>query len=121
MEAAAATRGLHGPSKRQPRRRREGSADHPKGSRGNPRTRAQVEKAWQYAFRDRKVKKREMRKAWIRTINAGARAQGVPYNRLVSGMRTASVDLNRKVLADLAISEPLSFLGVLEVVRANDP
>ncbi|EGB09885.1 hypothetical protein AURANDRAFT_8683, partial [Aureococcus anophagefferens] len=77
-----------------------------------------VEKAWQYAYRDRKVKKREMRKSWIRSINASSRAYGVPYNRFIAGMRSADIDLNRKVLADLAVNEPLSFLSVLEVTRA---
>lgn len=80
-----------------------------------------VEKAWQYAYRDRKVKKREMRKSWIRSINASSRAYGVPYNRFIAGMRSADIDLNRKVLADLAANEPLSFLSVLEVTRAADP
>ena len=79
-----------------------------------------VEKAWQYAYRDRKVKKREMRKSWIRSINASSRAYGVPYNRFIAGMRSADIDLNRKVLADLAVNEPLSFLSVLEVTRAAD-
>ena len=80
-----------------------------------------VEKAWQYAFRDRKVKKREMRKGWIRTINAGSREHGVAYNRLICGLRTADIDLNRKVLADLAVSEPRSFAAVVAAVRAHDP
>ena len=80
-----------------------------------------VEKAWQYAFRDRKVKKREMRKSWIRTINAGSREHGVAYNRLICGLRTADIDLNRKVLADLAVSEPRSFAAVVATVRAHDP
>lgn len=62
-----------------------------------------------------------MRRGWIRTINAGAREHGVPYNRLISGMMNADIALNRKVLADLAQTEPLSFLSVLEVTRANDP
>ena len=80
-----------------------------------------VGKAWQYAFRDRKVKKREMRKGWIRAINAGSRAHGVAYNRLICGLRTADIDLNRKVLADLAVSEPRSFAAVVAAVRAHDP
>ena len=80
-----------------------------------------VEKAWQYAFRDRKVKKREMRKSWIRTINAGSREHGVAYNRLICGLRTADIDLNRKVLADLAVSEPHSFAAVVATVRAHAP
>ena len=80
-----------------------------------------VEKAWQYAFRDRKVKKREMRKGWIRAINAGSREHGVAYNRLICGLRTADIDLNRKVLADLAQTEPASFAAVVATVRAHDP
>lgn len=61
-----------------------------------------------------------MRKQWIRSINASSRAHGVPYGRFISGMQSADIELNRKVLADLAITEPLSFLSVLEVTRAND-
>ena len=77
-----------------------------------------VEKAWQYAYRDRKVKKREMRKSWIRSINASSRAYGVPYNRFIAGMRSADIDLNRKVLADLAVNEPAAFAALVEQSRA---
>ena len=76
-----------------------------------------VEKAWQYAFRDRKVKKREMRKSWIRTINAGSREHGVAYNRLICGLRTADIDLNRKVLADLAMNHPEAFKAVVDKIK----
>lgn len=80
-----------------------------------------VEKAWQHAYRDRKVKKRIMRRLWIERINAGARMYGVPYNRFIAGLATANIDLNRKVLADLAATEPYSFRSVVEVTRSKDP
>lgn len=80
-----------------------------------------VEKAWQHAYRDRKVKKRMMRRLWIERINAGTRMYGVPYNRFIAGLATANIDLNRKVLADLAATEPYSFKSVVEVTRSKDP
>src|SRR6478752_10581136 len=65
-----------------------------------------VEKALLYAYRDRKVKKREFRGLWIQRINAGAREHGMSYSQLMGGLKKAGIELNRKVLADLAIREP---------------
>ena len=66
----------------------------------------QVEHSLTYAYRDRKVKKRMFRRLWITRINAGARAHGLSYNQFISGLKAAEVELDRKVLADLAISDP---------------
>src|SRR5437773_12038042 len=69
----------------------------------------QVEKSLVYAYRDRKVKKRDFRGLWIVRINAAARQHGVSYSRLMAGLKKAGVDLDRKVLADLAVRDPAAF------------
>src|SRR5579875_2455975 len=69
----------------------------------------QVEHSLVYAYRDRKVKKRTFRRLWIMRINAGARAHGLSYNQFVAGLKAAGVELDRKVLADLAVSDPEAF------------
>ena len=76
-----------------------------------------VQKAQQNAYRDRRVKKREVRRLWIQQVNAGARAYGVSYSELIHGLKASHIDLNRKVLADMAANEPYSFKSVLDVVR----
>lgn len=78
-----------------------------------------VQKARQYAYRDRKVKRREFRKLWIQRINAGTRMYGVTYSLFINTMARANVQLNRKVLADMAMTEALSFRSVLEVVGST--
>ena len=76
-----------------------------------------VQKAQQNAYRDRRVKKREVRRLWIQQVNAGARAYGVSYSELIHGLKTSHIDLNRKVLADMAANEPYSFKSVVDVVK----
>eukprot|EP01031_Cornospumella_fuschlensis_P035629 gene35629-43214_t len=76
-----------------------------------------VQKAKQYAYRDRKVKKRDMRSLWIMRMNAACRMYSMPYSHLISGMAKTSIALNRKVLSELAVQEPLSFKSVVEVVK----
>ena len=68
-----------------------------------------VEKAGQYAYRDRKVKKRSFRALWIQRINAGVREQGLTYSQFINGIKRAGIDIDRKVLADLALREPAAF------------
>ena len=68
-----------------------------------------VEKAAQYAYRDRKVRKRNFRSLWIQRINAGAREHGLTYGRLIDGLTKANIEVDRKVLSDLAIHEPEAF------------
>ena len=72
-----------------------------------------VEKAGQYAYRDRKVRKRNFRSLWIQRINAGAREHGLTYGRLVDGLTKAGIEVDRKVLSDLAIHEPEAFAGLV--------
>ena len=69
----------------------------------------QVEHSLTYSYRDRKAKKRNFRRLWIMRINAGARANGLSYNQLIAGMRKAEIELDRKVLAELAVSDPQAF------------
>jgi large subunit ribosomal protein L20 len=77
-----------------------------------------VEKAGQYAYRDRKVKKRTFRALWIQRINAAARANGTTYGQLIDGLKKAGIDLDRKVLADIAVREPQTFQGLVEAATA---
>jgi large subunit ribosomal protein L20 len=96
------------------RRRRQKVLKLAKGFRGGRsklyRTAADaVDKALMYAYRDRKVKKREFRKLWIVRINAAARLNNISYSKLMHGLKLANIELDRKVLADLAISDPPSF------------
>ena len=76
-----------------------------------------VEKGMQYAYRDRRVKKREFRKLWILRINAGAREHGLSYSQFMGGLKKSNIDLNRKVLADLAMNHPEAFKAVVEKVK----
>ncbi|GAB3635903.1 50S ribosomal protein L20 [Hymenobacter arcticus] len=76
-----------------------------------------VEKGLLYAYRDRKVKKREFRSLWIQRINAGAREHGLSYSQLMGGLKKAGIELNRKVLADLALNHPAAFAGIVEKAK----
>jgi large subunit ribosomal protein L20 len=77
--------------------------------KGYRQARSTVEKGLTYAYRDRKVRKRDFRGLWIVRINAAARTHGVTYSRLMSGLKKAGIDLDRKVLADLAVRDPAAF------------
>ena len=72
-----------------------------------------------YSFRDRRARKRDMRRLWIARINAAARQGGLPYNRFMHGLRQAGVEIDRKVLADLAVRDSGSFARLVEVAREN--
>ncbi len=80
-----------------------------------------VEKAGQYAYRDRKARKRNFRRLWITRINAGARELGLTYGRFVEGLSKAGIAVDRKVLADLAVKEPESFKALAEKAKAALP
>lgn len=77
-----------------------------------------VEKAGQYAYRDRKARKRNFRALWIQRINAGAREHGLTYGRFINGLGKAGVEVDRKMLADLAVREPGAFRTLVEQARA---
>lgn len=76
-----------------------------------------VEKGLTYAYRDRKAKKREFRKLWIQRINAGAREHGMSYSQFMGKLKDAKIDLNRKVLADLAMNHPEAFKAVVDKLK----
>ena len=76
-----------------------------------------VEKALSYAYRDRKVKKRKFRELWIQRINAGAREHGLSYSQFMGMLKKHNIDLNRKVLADLAMNQPEVFKSIVEKVK----
>lgn len=77
-----------------------------------------VIKAGQYAYRDRRVKRRNFRTLWIVRINAGVRQQGMTYSRFMNGLKRASIDLDRKVLADLAIFDQVAFQQLIDLSKA---
>jgi len=89
------------------------------GSRANVLTVAKhtIEKGLQYAYRDRKTKKRNFRALWIQRINAGARIHGMSYSQLMGKLHDKGIELNRKVLADLAMNHPDSFKAVVDSVK----
>lgn len=77
-----------------------------------------VEKALRYAYRDRRNKKRDFRALWIQRINAAVRPHGIVYSRFINGLKLAQIDLDRKVLSDLAIKEPETFAKIVEKAKA---
>ena len=80
-----------------------------------------VEKAMQYAYRDRKNRKREFRALWIQRINAAVREHGLTYSRFISALTTAGIEVDRKVLSDLAIHEPAAFAAIVEQAKGHLP
>ncbi len=78
---------------------------------------AAVEKAGKYAYRDRKVKKRNFRALWIQRINAAVRAEGLTYSRFIDGLIKAGIELDRKVMAELAMNQPEAFKGLIDKAR----
>lgn len=77
----------------------------------------QVMHSLQYAYRDRRARKRDFRRLWITRINAAARMNGLSYNRFIRGLKMADVEVNRKVLADIAVSDPASFSQLAQIAR----
>ena len=77
-----------------------------------------VEKALQYTYRDRKAKKRSFRSLWIQRINASARLNDMTYSRFMSGLEKAGIELDRKVLADIALKEPANFAKLVEAAKS---
>ena len=78
-----------------------------------------MEKAMQYAYRDRKAKKREFRSLWIQRINAGVRTQGLTYSRFINGLAKSKINLDRKVLAELAYNNPEAFKRIVKKVQSS--
>ena len=78
-----------------------------------------VERGWRYAYRDRRVRKRNFRQLWIVRINAGARLHDLSYSRFMAGLKKAGVEVNRKMLADLAVRDPVAFEALAEVAKKS--
>ena len=78
-----------------------------------------VEKGWKYAYRDRKQRKREFRVLWIARINAAAREHGLSYSRFMHGLKEAGVEVDRKVIAELAISDPQAFGALADMAKSK--
>jgi large subunit ribosomal protein L20 len=100
--------------------------DQAKGYRGQRsrmyrKAKEQVTHSLVYAYRDRKKRKGDFRQLWITRINAAARAEGLTYNRFIQGLRLAEVEVDRKVLADLAVNDPAAFKTLVETARAALP
>lgn len=74
-----------------------------------------------YSFRDRRAKKGDFRKLWIQRINAAARAEGMTYNRFISGLKNAGVEVDRKMLAEMAVNDSASFAALVKIAKENQP
>ncbi len=105
------------------RKKRREVLDEAKGYFGSGhvsyrKAKEQLLKSDVYAYRDRKARKRVFRRLWILRINAAARAEGLSYNQFVAGLKKAEIDLDRKVLADLAVNDPPAFAKIAEQAKA---
>ena len=78
-----------------------------------------VEKGWRYAYRDRKQRKRTFRALWITRINAAARENGLSYSRLINGLKHANVEVDRKILAQLAVTDPQAFGALADLAKSQ--
>lgn len=72
-----------------------------------------------YSYRDRRAKKRQFRRLWITRINAGARQNGLSYNALMNGLKAADIEINRKILSDMAINDPAAFSALTEIAKSK--
>jgi large subunit ribosomal protein L20 len=78
-----------------------------------------VERGWVYSYRDRKNRKRDFRRLWITRINAAVREHGLSYSRFINGLKLSGIEVNRKVLADLAVREPAAFEALVKQAKAQ--
>ena len=107
-----------------PRAKHKNILEQAKGYRGRRKNvyrvaKQAVMKAGQYAYRDLRTRKRVFRALWIARINAGARSHGVTYSRFIAGLKKASIELDRKVLSDMAINDPAAFGAIVAKVKAQ--
>lgn len=106
----------------QARRRRKKILRHAKGYVGGRRrlygiAKDTVERAWQFAYRDRRQRKRDFRRLWITRINAASRQHGLSYSKFIGGLNKAGVELNRKVMAEMAVFDPEGFETLVDIAR----
>lgn len=115
------TRARSGAAHRKKVRQVLGRAKGYYGARGKhfKAAREQVAHSLAYSYRDRRTRKRDFRRLWITRINAAARAHGLSYNRFIAGLRSAEVDVDRKVLADLAVRDPEAFGALVETAKSG--
>ena len=105
------------------RARRKKILTRAKGFRGRSNNnfrlaKQRAEKAMQYAYRDRRVRKRNFRSLWIQRINAGARAHGLNYSQFINGLKKSSIQIDRKILAELAVNQPEIFKTLIEKAQS---
>ena len=114
-------RSRSGPASRERRRRvlKETKGYYGGKSRLFRTAKEQLDRSLAYAYRDRRQRKRLFRRLWIARINAATREHGLSYSRFINGLHTANVDINRKVLAELAVNEPQAFATLCEVAKAH--
>ena len=108
------------------RKKRRAVLERAKGYRGEKhssykRAKEQLLKSGTYAYRDRKNRKREFRSLWIQRINAAARANGMTYNRFIQGLKAAGVEVDRRMLAELAVNDAAAFTALVGTARAALP
>ena len=77
--------------------------------------------SYTYAYRDRRARKGDFRKLWIQRINAACRAEGMTYNRFINGLKNAGVEVDRKILAELAVNDSVAFAALVQVAKENQP
>ncbi len=104
------------------RRRHKRLLKHAKGNRGARsklfrKARETVERGWNFAYRDRRARKRDFRRLWIMRINAAARLHGLSYSRFIAGLKRADIALDRKVLADVAVHDPEAFAKIAALAK----
>ena len=90
-------------------------------SRSRRAANEQVMHSLQYAFRDRRARKGDFRRLWIQRINAAARANGMTYNRFIQGLKAAEIEVDRRMLAELAVNDEAAFTALVEISKANQP
>jgi large subunit ribosomal protein L20 len=105
------------------KKKRRATLERAKGFRGDAnshykKAKEAVMKAESYAYRDRRNKKRDFRRLWITRINAAARQNGMSYSQFIHGVQAAGIELDRKVLADIAVRDPETFAGIAEAAKA---
>ena len=115
---ARVKRGVHAAKKRRT------TLEQAKGYRGQRsrlfiKAKEQVTHSMMYAFNDRKERKGEFRRLWIARINAGARENGITYNRFIQGLKGAGVDVDRRILSEIATNDPVAFAALVKVAKEN--
>src|ERR1700755_1758984 len=107
-------------------KKRRTTLDRASGYRGQRsrlyrKAKEQVTHSLVYSYRDRRARKGDFRRLWIQRINAAARANGMTYNRFIQGLKAAEIEVDRRMLAELAVSAPTAFTALVEIARSNVP